>query len=262
MDSCYKQFRLSYDVIRNLRRTTPNEIHEMLSDERFETDFLRVKHKIDSLNIPDGTGGVNPGDRRAIYHLVRFLKPKSILEIGTHIGASVIHFAAAISDLHEMNGARVDTVDLKDVNSEGSRPWVACGSKVSPRAMLKRLHLDSFVHFHTAESCDFLSSTKFRYDLIFLDGSHTKTAVKREVPLALRALATGGAILLHDYFPNGEPIWDGVNVIRGPYDAIEALREEGWRIDVIPLGRLPWLTKLNTNLTSLALVTRSSEPQP
>ena len=39
--------------------------------------------------------GVNPGDRQAIYKLIAGLQPKSILEIGTHIGFSTLHMAMA-----------------------------------------------------------------------------------------------------------------------------------------------------------------------
>lgn len=58
-------------------------------------EWQKVNGSILSYQIPDGTSGVNPGDRRAIYNLIRYFKPKTILEIGTHIGASTIHIALA-----------------------------------------------------------------------------------------------------------------------------------------------------------------------
>src|SRR2546430_6217516 len=39
--------------------------------------------------------------RRAIYYLVRHLRPRSVLEIGTHLGASTVHIAAALRKVQE-----------------------------------------------------------------------------------------------------------------------------------------------------------------
>src|SRR5213592_4763710 len=38
-------------------------------------------------------GGVNPGDRRALFYLVTALRPQAVLEVGTHIGASTLCIA-------------------------------------------------------------------------------------------------------------------------------------------------------------------------
>ena len=93
----------------------------------------------------------------------------------------------------------------------------------------------------------------------FLDGSHLAATVYRELPRALRRLAPDGVLLLHDYFPGGRPLWQSGAVIRGPYLAARRLLSEGWPIKLQPLGRLPWPTKLGSNVTSLALVLSSEE---
>jgi hypothetical protein len=60
------------------------------------------------------TGGVNPGDRHAVYRLMRSLRPANVLEIGTHVGASTLDIAAGL----KQNGAGdLTTVDVKDVNA-------------------------------------------------------------------------------------------------------------------------------------------------
>ncbi len=43
---------------------------------------------------------LNSGDQRLIYSLCKYLRPRRILEVGTHIGASSIHIALA----SKMNG--------------------------------------------------------------------------------------------------------------------------------------------------------------
>jgi hypothetical protein len=45
-------------------------------------------------------------------------------------------------------------------------------------------------------------------------------------------------------------------VVPGPFQAIERLRAEGAPLKVLPLGALPWPTKLGSNMTSLALLCR------
>ena len=79
----------------------------------------------------------------------------------------------------------------------------------------------------------------------------------QELPTALRLLRPGGVILLHDYFPGAAPLWpDGV-VIPGSWLAVQRLRDEGAKLQVIPLGDLPWPTKQGTNRTILAVVVRA-----
>ena len=70
--------------------------------------------------------------------------------------------------------------------------------------------------------------------------------------MALDKLNKGGVILLHDYFPNGKPLWSNNYVVEGPYLATERLINE-IEIDILPLGNLPWKTKMESNKTSLAL---------
>jgi hypothetical protein len=94
--------------------------------------------------------------------------------------------------------------------------------------------------------------------LIFLDGDHSAATVYQEVPFALKRLRKNGIVLLHDYFPYLKALWSDGSVIPGPHIAIERLCSEGANLEVLPLGRLPWPTKLSSNITSLAVLTRRS----
>jgi predicted O-methyltransferase YrrM len=199
---------------------------------------------LDALNITDAASGVNSGDRRAIYTLTRLAAPGTVLEIGTHIGASTVHFAAAL----RQTGGRLVTVDVEDVNET----WVKYGSMAPPAELATRV--GGRVEFLEADSLDYMHTTGERFDLVFLDGNHDADAVYQEVPAALRLLHRGGLILLHDYFPRAAPLWSNGAVIRGPWLATERLRREGASFTVIPLGELPWPTKLGSNVTSLALL--------
>jgi predicted O-methyltransferase YrrM len=205
------------------------------------------------LEILDGkTGGVNPGDRRALYYLARGIEANSILEIGTHVGASTLHLAAAL--LRGKSAERLVTVDIVGVNDGENAPWMAAGLSKSPREAVKALGAEGLVEFVHDESLRFFDRTDALFDLIFLDGDHSEEAVYREIPKALTKLKPNGSILLHDFFPGNRSLWRDSPPISGPFLAVERLRREGARIRALPLGELPWPTKAGSNVTSLALL--------
>jgi len=223
------------------------------SNKEWDHTYKIVK----TFNIPDGTGGINPGDRKALFYLIKNLAPSSVLEIGTHIGASTTHIAAALSSNILSNitsQASLTSVDLSDVNNPIKKPWLNYGVKHSPIEMINSMNLGNMVSFIKNSSLEFLSECTQQFDLIFLDGNHSAKTVYQEVPAALNLLKNGGIILLHDYFPKLKPLWSNGTVIPGPYLATERLKAEGANLIVIPLGKLPWKTKLNSNMSSLALL--------
>jgi predicted O-methyltransferase YrrM len=238
-----------------LRASSHAPLSAGLRDDRLEPQWRTVEKQIARFAIPDGTGGMNLGDRRAVYHLVSALQPASVLEIGTHIGASTVHVAAALRDHGRQGQRRLVSVDIRDVNDPAAQPWRAYGAAHSPAEMVRALGCD-FVEFVARDSLAYLAARAERFDLIFLDGDHSARAVYREVPAALQRLAPGGVVLLHDYFPGMRPLWSDGAVIAGPWLAIERLRREGLPVIVEPLGELPWPTKQGSSTTSLALLLR------
>ena len=116
------------------------------------------------------------------------------------------------------------------------------------------------MRFVTSPARDFLENTRARFDLIFLDGSHASSDVYREVCAALRVLNANGVILLHDYYPEGKPLFPDGRVIGGPYRAMVRVRKENPEIEIVPLGNLPWPTKQGSSATTLAFVARRAVP--
>jgi predicted O-methyltransferase YrrM len=241
-----------------LRKMSAASLRALFDDGTIHDDWLASARKIEELEIPDGTGGVNPGDRRAIYYLIRGLRPSSVLEVGTHIGASTLHIAEALerAGVPKSDRPNLVSVDVADVNDPVVRPWVEYGMKFSPVEILSRMGLKDRVEFVTGTSIEYLARCEREFDFIFLDGDHAARTVYREVPAALESLRSGGLILLHDYFPDLKPLWSDGSPIPGPFLATERLREEGANVTVLPLGELPWPTKLQSNVTSLALLLR------
>jgi predicted O-methyltransferase YrrM len=199
------------------------------------------------------TGGVNPGDRRALFYIVKALRPTSILEIGSHVGASTVHIAAAMAP-----GSRFTTVDIQEVNDRPGAYWRVAGLPLSPRQMVSKLNKNLDVSFVTSDSVAFLTETDLRFDFIFLDGDHSKETVLKEILKSLTVLNKNGVILLHDYFPGRKPLWSDGSVDAGPFEATEELRKRGAGLKVVPFGTLPWATKLGSHITSLAIVVRDS----
>lgn len=243
-----------------LARPTPEALAQLFAHSpALETEWHEVAAELAALGITERAGGVNPGDRRALYYLFRHWQPADVLEVGTHIGASTVHIAAALrrNAAAGGRGGRVTSVDVVDVNDSATRPWLRHGATRSPRELQERIGMADAVTFVARRSIDYLRETRQRFDVVFLDGDHSAPTVYHEVPAALAVLQPGGAILLHDYFPALRPLWPDGRVIPGPWLAVERLRAEGLPISVLPLGELPWPTKQGIRRTSLALLRAS-----
>jgi predicted O-methyltransferase YrrM len=200
--------------------------------------------------------GVNPGDRRAIYSLIMFLRPKRVLEVGTHIGTSAIYIAAALKRLQE--GGTLTTIDIFDVNDPKQGAWQRVGLPKGPTGCAKDLGFAEQIEFRRGASQDYMKTTGERYDLIFLDGDHDAWAVYEELSLAMPLLQKDGTILLHDFYPSGKPIRSDGEAIGGPFRAVTRAQKEDPDIRVLPLGTLPWQTQRGSNTTTLALVLKGS----
>jgi len=220
-----------------------------------------IRPALDVFELPDGAGEINPGDRRAIFYLISHFKCQSVLEIGTHIGASTLNISAALQRAQrscDELSINLVSVDVADVNDPVSKPWLRHGAKFSPLEMMHQIECASLVEFVTSRSLDYMANCGQRFDFVFLDGDHAAVTVYQEISAALELLEKGGVIVLHDYFPRLKPLWSDGAVIPGPFLATERLVAEGTRLAVLPLGRLPWPTKLRSNMTSLALLLRQT----
>lgn len=234
----------------------PARLAALLADPAAVAAWPAVGAEMAGLGITASAHGVNPGDRRALYYLVRGLRPSRVLEIGTHIGASTAHIAAALRDNAAAGAAPAGftSVDIIDVNDPVQTPWLEYGARHSPAELVRELGMAQAVRFVAQPSLTYLREARERFDFIFLDGDHGAPTVYQELPAALARLAPGGFLLLHDYFPEARPLWPGDPVIAGVWLGAERLRAEGARLRVLPLGQLPWPTKLGRSVTSLAAV--------
>jgi predicted O-methyltransferase YrrM len=223
-------------------------------------DWAKVAQLLDPIRFGSRSGAVNPGDQRALYYIARALRPRSILEVGTHVAASTGILALGLRH----NGAqpsgappRLVTVDIMDVNDPIRGAWKRIGCDQSPSQFVHAIHVEDIVTFVTRPATDYLRNSREKFDLIFLDGDHSATGVYQEIPAAIALLNPGGLILLHDYFPGLQPLWADGAVVPGPQLAVERLCSEKLPVTVKPLGALPWPTKQGSNVSSLAVLCRA-----
>ena len=116
----------------------------------------------------DVGGAINPGDRQALYYLVRRAVPLWVLEIGTHLGASTIHIAMALKANQGLERSpHLVTIDMEDVNGKDAGPWAGFGLPDSPMGMLDRLYCGEIVEFAVSRSLDYLAENTATFDFIF-----------------------------------------------------------------------------------------------
>lgn len=241
----------------NLRAVDTLSLVDVWENKEIGSDWEKDHLAIKSLyGDEDMMEGVNPGDRRALYYLIAALKPGSVLEVGTHIGASTLYIARALKRLNR--DGRITTVDILDVNHPTQGIWKKLGLKKSPAEFARELECLDRIDFHAQPSIEFMDSTRALFDFVFLDGYHGARAVYEEVDAALRLLKRDGVLLLHDYYPGGKALYLHEQAIGGPFRALNRIRRENLAIDVLPLGDLPWPTKHGTKVTSLALVAKTA----
>lgn len=109
-------------------------------------------------------GGVMPGEAQLLYGLVRALRPRLILEVGTSHGYSTIHLAAGCQDnvIHATKQQEI-VGDVWTVESDESRRKSAMNN-----VGIHGADLGNYVAFFST-----IPTTDRKFDLIFFDAGHT-----------------------------------------------------------------------------------------
>lgn len=132
-------------------------------------------HSEDPGEAPSGNPRISVTDVEAKI-LTGFARGKEVLEIGTGLGIST---RALIAE-----AIKVVTLDPD--------PWVATTIFAGLRDLGVICTQD---RDRVRRECP--------YDLIFIDGEHSRESVKEDLTLAFECLAPGGMIVLHDMFGQG-----------------------------------------------------------
>ena len=113
---------------------------------------------------------------RLLEMIVRMVRPRRVLEIGTFTGYSALSMAAGLED-----EARIDTIEVDDELEEFTQSW------------FDRSPHGHRIRFHIGSALDVAPRLGECYDLVFIDGD------KREYPDYYRMLMgdNGGRPLVH-----------------------------------------------------------------
>lgn len=124
---------------------------------------------------------------KILYSLIRILKPKNILEIGTYDGVSTNHILKAAYNNRKFDGveSNVTTLDINDYTKNTIFVNYPLNKKIE-------------------SSLSHLTHTN-NYDFIFQDGDHTQPAVTQEIKL-FSNMKNLKCVMAHDYFLPGRGI--------------------------------------------------------
>ena len=129
---------------------------------------------------------------RLLKMLVKMIRPKNILEIGTFSGYSAISMAEGLDE-----GGRLYTFEINDEMEDFTRPWIE-GSPVADK-----------IEFIIGDALQEAPKLGIEFDLAFMDGD--KRTYRDCYEMVMSILRPGGFILADN------TLWDG-HVIDRTYD--------------------------------------------
>jgi hypothetical protein len=166
------------------------------------------------------------GHKTFAYDLIRNLKPKIMVELGTHYGTSFFSMAQAAKD------AQLKT-ELHAIDSWEGDPQAGFYDETvleTVTKLAKKYYPDQRIHLHKkyfdAALPDFKQES---IDILHIDGLHTYEAVKHDFETWLGRVAKDGIILFHDTNErNGDfgvyKLWEE---LEKKYDTIQFLHSHG-----------------------------------
>lgn len=139
-----------------------------------------------------------------LYALTRIIQPELVIEIGTHLGCSTTHFAAALKANGKGKVISIDTAKSIDLHGTGI---YAVGELIQD-------DLRDYVELVNADGVAFVQNA-LGYGaaaIIYEDADHSSETTRAVWTAGSGKLAAGGFLISHDacHFLVGEDIWLGV----------------------------------------------------
>ncbi len=157
-----------------------------------EGDYLYRLYRATNIHLLRGRMASGHLQGRLLKMLVRMIRPKNILEVGTFSGYSAICMAEGLEE-----GGKVYTFEINDEQEDFTRPWIE-GSPVADR-----------IAFIIGDAITEAPRLGITFDMAFIDGDKRTYAETYE--MALRTVRPGGFILADN------TLWDG-HVVDHAYD--------------------------------------------
>lgn len=133
------------------------------------------------------------GERAKLLELVRSVNPQNMAEIGINIGRTAQFMLANVPSIKRYFG-----IDLLPM----SKPTLGIQWREVPQHAGHLVQADCRVSLHVTSRGSFdLTPDHFHkmIDVIFIDGDHSKKAVRHDSELARAWVRPGGIIIWHDY---------------------------------------------------------------
>ena len=157
-----------------------------------EGDYLHRLYRATNIHLLSGRMASGHLQGRLLKMLVRMIRPKNILEVGTFSGYSAICMAEGLEP-----GGKVYTFEINDELEDFTRPWIE-GSDVADR-----------IEFIIGDAVTEAPRLGVTFDMAFIDGD--KRTYLPTYEMALQVVRPGGFILADN------TLWDG-HVIDPAYD--------------------------------------------
>lgn len=140
-------------------------------------------------------GGPWSGHKYFAYDLIRNLKPKRIVELGTHLGCSLFSFAQAVQD-GKLN-TQLDAIDTWQGDKHAGDYDELIFSRVNEikNACYSNIKINFIRKTFDHASREYPDNS---VDLLHVDGLHTYKIVKHDYETWFSKVKYNGIILLHD----------------------------------------------------------------
>ncbi len=141
-----------------------------------ESDHLQKLYRQTHLQLlyPHMVSGHLQG--RILKMIVRMIRPKNILEIGTYSGYSAICMAEGLED-----GGKVYTIEVNDEQEVFTRPWIDSSGYADK------------IDFRIGDALEVVPKLGVTFDMAFIDGDKRRYVEFYE--MTLKVLRSGGFIL-------------------------------------------------------------------
>lgn len=157
-----------------------------------EGDYLYRLYRATNIHLLHGRMASGHLQGRVLKMLVRMIRPKNILEIGTFSGYSAICLAEGL-----VEGGMVYTFEINDEQEDFTRPWIE-QSAVADK-----------IRFIIGDAMTEAPKLGVEFDMAFVDGD--KRTYMESYEMVLSLLRPGGFILADN------TLWDG-HVVDHAYD--------------------------------------------
>lgn len=157
-----------------------------------EGEYLYRLYRATNIHTLHGRMASGHLQGRLLKMLVKMVRPKNVLEVGTFSGYSAICLAEGLDE-----GGKVYTFEINDEMEDFTREWID-GSDVA-----------DLIDFRIGDAVEEAPKLGVKFDFVFIDGDKRTYS---EVYDALFPLVNEGGIILAD-----NTLWDG-HVVESAYD--------------------------------------------